>query len=125
MAEWQDITPMVLEVEVVILGDDGRPDAARLATRRTDGLTRARVLTQAKRHPATVIVNELLWFDGHPLDDAAARKRTRDRLDLKGPTWTAATVTDDGKALLAAVSAQGLPGVRARREPSELIGIGA
>lgn len=116
MAEWQDITPMVLDVEIVVLGDDGRPDGARLEARLKPGLSRARVLTQEKRHPATVIVNDLLFYDGHSLTElsVADRRRALERLGLKGPTWTTSTVSDDRDALLAAVRAQGLTGVRAR-----------
>ncbi len=122
MAEWQDITPMVLEVEIVVLSDDGRPDAALVAARRKPGLTRARVLTQAKRHPATVIAGDLLWRDGHSLRDLpfADRRAALDALELKGPTWTTATLSDDGKALRDAVKAQGLPGVRARGGTDDL-----
>jgi bifunctional non-homologous end joining protein LigD len=119
MAEWQDVTPIVVEAEIVILGEDGRPDAALLDTRQTPGLTRARILTQMKRHAATVIVNAVLWWDGHP---AAER---HDLPAPKGPTWRAATVTDDGKALLEAVAAQGLPGIRGRRSHDEVIAVAA
>jgi bifunctional non-homologous end joining protein LigD len=123
MAEWQDITPMVLEVEVVILGDDGRPDRSLLDARRKPGLTRARILTQEKRHPATVIVCDVRWYDGHSLVDldVADRREALERLALKDPTWTTATATDDGTALLTAVAAQGLPGIRARRSTDEIV----
>ncbi len=123
MAEWQDITPMVLEVEIVIIGDDGAPDATLLRARGKEGLTRARILTQEKRHPATVIACDLLWYDGHPLDRLPVdqRRAALERLALKGPTWTTATVSDDGKALLVAVKAQSLPGVRARRAADEVV----
>ncbi|HZN14628.1 MAG TPA: DNA polymerase ligase N-terminal domain-containing protein [Acidimicrobiales bacterium] len=123
MAEWQDVTPMVLDVEVVILGDDGRPDADLLAARRKPGLSRARVLTHAKRHPATVAVCDLLWYDGHSLTQLPAdeRRAALERLALKGPTWTTSTVSHDGDALLAAVNAQGLPGVRGRHEEHDLV----
>jgi bifunctional non-homologous end joining protein LigD len=125
MAEWQDITPMVLEVEIVIIGSDGRPDAELIAARRKPGLTRARILTQVKHHPATVIACDLVWFDGHSLADQpfAERRPQLEQLGLKGPTWTTATVTDDGAALLAAVGAQGLPGIRGRRGPGDVIAV--
>lgn len=127
MAEWQDVTPMVLEVEVVVLGEGGRPDDALLVARRKPGLTRARVLGQEKRHPATVIVCDVHWFDGHSLaePDADARRAYFDKLDLKGPTWTPSTATADGKALRNAVAAQGLPGIRARRGLGEVLAISA
>jgi bifunctional non-homologous end joining protein LigD len=122
MAEWQDITPMVLEVEVVLLGDDGRPNRDLIDARRKPGLSRARILTQFKRHPATVIVCDLVWRDGHSVAELpfAERRLLLEALELKGPTWTTATATDDGKALRAAVKAQGLPAVRARRGASDL-----
>ena len=125
MAEWQDVTPMVLEVEVVVLGDDGRPDDALLAARRKPGLTRARVLGQEKRHPATVVVCDAHWADGHSLADldVSDRRAYLDRPTLKGPTWTVATATEDGKALRDAVAAQGLAGVRGRRAVDEVIEI--
>jgi bifunctional non-homologous end joining protein LigD len=127
MAEWQDITPMVLEVELIILGGDGRPDLSLIEARRKPGLTRARILGQEKRHPATVIVNDLVWRDGHSLADldVGGRRERLVALALKGPVWTTATVSDDGKALRAAVEAQGLPGVRARRGTADVIAIGA
>jgi hypothetical protein len=105
----------VVEVEIVILGDDGRPDAELLVTRRTPGLSRARIQTQAKRHPATVILNDVVWYDGHAVTERRAMNAP------KGPTWMAATVTDDGKALLAAVASQGLPGIRGRRGREDVI----
>lgn len=92
MAEWQDITPMVLEVELVILGDDAKPDAELIHARRQPGLTRARILGQQKRHPGAVVVCDLLWWDGHSLADLDEDER-RDRLEalaIKGPAWTTA-----------------------------------
>jgi bifunctional non-homologous end joining protein LigD len=123
MAEWQDITPMVVEVEIVILGEAGRPDPALITARRKPGLTRARILTQEKRHPATVIVADVLWYDGHPLTDldVSERRKRLEALKLKGPVWTTATVSDDGKALREAVAAQGLAGLRGRRGQSDVV----
>ena len=116
MAEWQDITPLVFEVEIVILGADGKPDPSLIDARRKPGLTRARILTQEKRHPATVIVNDILFYDGHSLAELPVtdRRAVLERLELKGPTWTTSTVSDDAEVLLAAAQAQGLPGIRAR-----------
>jgi bifunctional non-homologous end joining protein LigD len=127
MAEWQDVTPMIVEVELVILGADGKPDPLLIGARRKPGLTRARILGQEKRHPATVIACDLAWHDGHSLAsvDITERRARLDALRLKGPTWTTSTSSADGKALRAAVAAQGLPGIRARRGPADLIAIPA
>jgi bifunctional non-homologous end joining protein LigD len=125
MAEFQDVTPQVLEVELVIAGDDGRPDPSLLAARRAEGTTRARAQRRAARHPATTVVSDIAWFDGHSLADVdyAERHAILLKRPLKGPSWTPAPAHDDGAALIGAVAAQGLPGVRARRGTSDLVGI--
>ena len=125
MAEMQDITQMVIEVEIAILGADGRPDPDLVAARRQKGMTRAKALKLLERSPATVVACDLVWFEGHGLLPLAFtdRRGALERLALKGPWWTAASVSDDGAALLAAVAAQGLPGIRGRRGPDDLIAI--
>ena len=106
-----------VEGEVVVTGADGRPDAealGRRATARSDAALRR----LATRHPAALFLADLVWLEGHataPLP-FSQRRALLDRLELAGPTWRPAPAQPgDGSALLAAVRAQGLPGVVARR----------
>jgi bifunctional non-homologous end joining protein LigD len=106
-----------VEGEVVVTGADGRPDAealGRRATARSDAALRR----LATRHPAALFLADLVWLEGHataPLP-FSQRRTLLERLELAGPTWRLApSQPGDGSALLAAVRAQGLPGVVARR----------
>jgi DNA ligase D-like protein (predicted 3'-phosphoesterase) len=78
----------------------------------------AELVTGGTRDPATLLIADVLWLEGHATTGLSFRDRRRllERLALSGPQWqTVPAHLGDGAALLDAVRAQGLPGVRARR----------
>jgi bifunctional non-homologous end joining protein LigD len=111
------VTELVIDGSVIVLGPDGRPSASRLAERlgvRSDSAARR----LSGRYPATLMIADLLWLDGHSLT-AMSYEQRRERLSalsLSGPTWQvpASYPGPDGPALLAAAGQQGLPGVVAK-----------
>jgi bifunctional non-homologous end joining protein LigD len=112
------VTEPVLDGELIVLGD-GRPSAELLSERlavRSDSTARR----LANRHPATLMIYDLLWLDGHatmPLG-YAERRRLLEGLKLGGPAWQvpASHVGEEvGAALLEAARQQGLSGVIAKR----------
>lgn len=103
-------------LEVALEGEVVVPDPAALA-RRLELRSDSAVRRHAERDPAVFLAADVLWLEGHPTTALAGRDRRAllERLGLKGPRWdTLPTHPGDGDALLAAVRAQGLPGVRAR-----------
>jgi bifunctional non-homologous end joining protein LigD len=70
--------------------------------------------------PTQLVITDLLHLEGRALleltyDD---RRAALEGLALHGPTWQVSEVFDEGEVLLAAVRAQGLPGVLAKRRSS-------
>jgi bifunctional non-homologous end joining protein LigD len=118
MGEALGVTELVIDGSLLVLGDDGRPSGDRLAERlgaRSDAAARR----LSARFPATLMVSDLLWLDGHrtmalPYEE---RRRKLADLSLAGPAWQvpASYPGPDGPALLAAAAQQGLPGVVAKR----------
>jgi bifunctional non-homologous end joining protein LigD len=111
-------TEMLLDGEIIVPGEGGRPDAERLARRlaaRSDSVARRLSRSEA----AVVMLSDLLWREGHATTDLAyaERRRLLGDLHLEGPAWQVPPVrpADEGPALLKAVSAQGLPGLVAKR----------
>lgn len=106
-----------IEAELVAFDDEGRPDPELVGRRRS--LKSASALRRhADRHPVTLLACDLVWLEGHPTDALpfADRRRLLERLEIEGPQWrTAPSHPGDGRALLEAARAQGLPGIRARR----------
>lgn len=116
-------TQAVLDGELVVLGDGGRPDpdglAARLAAEPEAAVKRA-----AERAPGAYMAYDLLFLDGHLVVDLPyAERRTRlQSLGLAGPAWQVpAYHAGDGGALLGLVRRQGLPGVVAKRLDSRYV----
>jgi bifunctional non-homologous end joining protein LigD len=109
--------PVVLDGELVAIGEDGRPDRARLERRLSAGsATAARRLIGAL--PLTYVIYDLLWLDGHSAVALgyADRRRLLEGLELAGASWmTPASHPGQGSALLEASRAQGLAGVVAKR----------
>jgi bifunctional non-homologous end joining protein LigD len=112
------VTEVVIDGEIIVLGDDGRPSMDRLVERlevRSDSAARR----LSERHPATMMVSDLLWLDGHRTTARpyAERRRLLEGLSLTGPAWRvpASYPGGDGPALRAAAGQQGLPGVVAKR----------
>jgi bifunctional non-homologous end joining protein LigD len=108
---------VVLDGELIVPGDGGRPDGESLMRRLgTQSASTARRLSRT--HPVAYLIYDLLWLEGHPTLDLPQRERRRmlEDLALGGPTWQVpASHPGEGPALLEAATAQGLPGVVAKR----------
>ena len=107
----------VLDGEVVALDEEGRPSFERLQARMHLASPSA-VQRRMKDIPATYVIFDLLWLDGHstcplPYEE---RRALLDKLELEGPSWrTPAYRRGDGEALLEATKEQGLEGLVAKR----------
>ncbi|MBN1528724.1 MAG: non-homologous end-joining DNA ligase [Thermoleophilaceae bacterium] len=108
---------LVLDGEVVALGDDGRPSFERMQQRMhlaSDSAVRRRM----KDLPVTYIVFDVLYLDGHstlPLG-YEDRRAVLESLELDGPSWrTPAYHRGEGAALLEATRRMGVEGVVAKR----------
>ena len=108
---------VVLDGEVVALDDAGRPSFERLQSRKhlaSDTAVRRRM----RDIPATYVIFDLLYLDGHatmPLS-YEERRELLEALELEGPAWrTPAYHRGEGKALLAATRELGIEGVVAKK----------
>jgi len=116
-------TEVVLDGEIVTLGDDGRPSFERLQPRMQAGSERAvRKLVEAT--PAVVMLFDVLWLDGHdttalPYTD---RRRLLERLRLAGPAWqTPPTTVGHGAAAMEAARTLGFEGIVMKRLDSSYL----
>lgn len=107
----------LLDGEVVVLDDDGRPSFARLQKRallqRPSDAVRA-----ALAHPATLYVFDLLAFedfDVRPLPLVARKELLQQLLPHAGPIRYCDHVPEQGEAFFAEVQRLGLEGVMAKR----------
>ncbi len=101
---------VILDGELVALGEDGRPDRERL-DRRLDG-------ARADTTPLTLMVYDLLYLDGHLVVDRPYqyRRAALEGLELRGFHWqTPANHVGDGAEFLGVVTDRGLAGVVAKR----------
>jgi bifunctional non-homologous end joining protein LigD len=99
---------LVLDGELIVLGDDGRPSFP--------------LLSQRVLHGWDLIGLSLMIFDVLRVDgmDAmclsyAERRALLDALELKGPAWRTPEIFEDGEALLEATSRHGLEGIIAKK----------
>jgi len=108
---------VVLDGEVVAFDDDGRPSFERLQARMhlaSDSAVRRRM----KDIPATYVIFDLLYLDGHstmalPYEE---RRSLLEQLELEGPAWrTPSYHRGEGSALLAATKQHGIEGVVAKK----------
>jgi len=109
---------LVLDAELVALGEDGRPDPARLERRLRAAGGAAAVRRLAASEPLTVLVADLVHLDGEDLTAApyAQRRARLDELELTGPSWsTGPSFSGGGAAVLDAARDSGLPGVLGKR----------
>ncbi len=118
LGEALGVTEVVIDGSILVLGTDGRPSASRLAERlsaRSDAAARR----LSERYPATLMVTDLLWRDGHRTVDLPYSQRRRQLTASvpAGPAWQvpASYPGPDGSVLVAAARQQGLPGVIAKR----------
>jgi bifunctional non-homologous end joining protein LigD len=112
--------PVAVDLVAVTLGADGRPDPSRLARRRAGGSESA-VRRLARQAPATLLLVDLLWLDGHPVTGLPYhdRRHLLSGLGLEAPGWRTPSHHDaHGAAVLAAAADQGLPGVVAKQSDS-------
>jgi bifunctional non-homologous end joining protein LigD len=106
----------VLDGEVVVLDEQGRPSFVALAERMhvREPIRAARL---AAALPVTYLIFDLLRLDGADLRDRpwSTRRELLDSLDLHGPRWLVPPYFLDGAATLAAVQENRLEGVVAER----------
>jgi len=110
-------TEAVLDGELAVLGDDGRPDAAALRERKgASSESVAKRLSRSK--PATLLLFDLLWLDGRSALERSYEERREllQGLELNGAAWqTPAYHHGDGAALLEAARKRRLGGLVAKR----------
>jgi bifunctional non-homologous end joining protein LigD len=108
---------IVLDGEIVAFDEEGRPSFERLQSRMhlaSDSAVRRRM----RDIPATYVIFDLLYLDGHstlslPYEE---RRELLERLELEGPAWrTPAYHRGEGKALLAATREHGIEGIVAKK----------
>src|SRR5262249_2619269 len=110
-------TDAVLDGEIVMLDDRGRPSFERLQPRMhvASPSTARRLAAEA---PPVLMLSDLRCVAGHPLCGLPYRERRRAlaRLGLAGPTWqTPPSTSGNGARVLEAAERLGLEGVVAKR----------
>lgn len=110
----------VLDGEIVLLDENGRPSFELLQPRMQTGSASVSRRLAAER-PVVIMLFDVLWLDGHstmelPYTD---RRKLLEKLALAGPTWqTPPTTFGGGNAVLATATDLGLEGVVAKRRDS-------
>jgi bifunctional non-homologous end joining protein LigD len=108
---------IVLDGEIVALDEQGRPSFERLQARMhlaSDSAVRRRM----RDIPATYVIFDLLYLDGHSTMALSYEERRGllERLELEGPAWrTPSYHRGEGSALLAATAEHGIEGVVAKK----------
>jgi bifunctional non-homologous end joining protein LigD len=108
---------IILDGEVVALDEQGRPSFERLQSRMHLGSESA-VRRRMRDIPATYVIFDLLYLDGHTTISLSYEERREllERLELEGPAWRTPTYhRGEGKALLAATRELGIEGVVAKK----------
>ena len=107
----------ILDGEIVALDADGRPSFGALQ-HRMQVTSPAQAKRLAKSTPATYIIFDLLWLDGHSVISLpySERRELLAALQLNGSSWhTPEHLLGSGAAVLAASAEQGLEGIVAKR----------
>ena len=114
------VESIVMDGEVVVLDDGGRPSFQRLQQRAQ--LTRAPDVERATiEHPATVFLFDLLDFEGRDLRSLPLTERKallRQILPAAGPLRFTDHIDDRGEALFAETERFGLEGIVAKKKSS-------
>ncbi len=121
MAEHLGMSAVILDGEIIALGDDGKPSFARLQNRlHINDPKEAR--RRAAADPVDYVAFDLLYAEGRslmglPYDD---RRAHLEALGFSGPHFTTTECFRDvsGRDVLRAVTANGLEGVVAKRRDS-------
>ncbi len=107
----------ILDGEIVAFDENGSPSFERLQSRMhltSDGAIRR----LARETPATYVIFDLLYLDGHSTMGLAYRERRAllEQLKLNGPAWrTPAYHLGNGRDFLEVTAKHGLEGVLAKR----------
>ena len=108
---------IVLDGEVVTLDEEGRPSFERLQSR-MHLASESAVRRRMRDIPATYVIFDLLYLDGHVTTGLpyAERRRLLRELELQGPYWrTPAHHEGDGAAVLEATRELGVEGIVAKK----------
>ena len=107
---------LLLDGEIVALGDGGVPSLGGLADRIhiTDARKAQRL---AAARPVTLFAFDVLRHDGRDLDRLpwSERRAVLEGIGLDDVSWQVPATYDDGQSLLAAAEAQGLEGIVSKR----------
>lgn len=110
----------ILDGELVVLDEEGRPRFSRLQHRLQVESTSS-VKRAADRDPASVVLFDLLHLDGRSLLDSTYddRRRALEGLGLAGSRWAITpSFTEPGEQVLRTAAANGMEGVVAKRRTS-------
>ncbi len=115
----------ILDGEVVVLDQDGRPDFQRVLVREQT-TTRDAALVKATKHPVVYMAFDLLYRNGEPLFDRPLIERKKLLSELlvspPSPIVESTYVLGQGKALFREAEARGLEGVVAKAISSRYVG---
>ena len=107
----------ILDGEVIVLDDDGRPNFQRVLSREQTA-SRDAALLKARQHPVVYVAFDLLFRDSEPLFDRPLEERKRLLSDLlkepPSPIVKSTYVLSQGKALFKEADERGLEGVLAK-----------
>jgi bifunctional non-homologous end joining protein LigD len=121
LGEFMGARPCVLDGEIVLLGNDGRPDFGRLQ-HRLHLANLGAIRKQAAASPASYVVFDLLHLDGRSLMALTydERREQLEGLGLAGTSFTTADSFRDvrGADILKATREVGLEGLIAKRRNS-------
>ena len=111
----------VLDGELVVLEEGGRPSFSRLQHRLQ--LTGPKAVARtAREHPVSFVIFDLLHLNGHSVIGATydQRRALLEQLELGGPTWglTPSFTDEPGADVLAAAARLRMEGVVAKRRES-------